>query len=454
MRVLWIEDFGEADAESLIRRLFPFANAFEDDELTLLLAEQVRQLKAGRRATGSFWPDLYATGTPIEHEIDVCVTAAQLQAMLAAQPVHDRYDVALVDIDLTKGFFTELPPGVADAARGGFWVFNQLRQQGFGHDRVAFLSANCDTLPDFTAECVARYHLQPIAFGKSEDEAERLGNWLAQTNCEYVRWRRGVLDGVALAEDILRCEGSEAILFNRFVDDHATGFDYDHAQDYLDSLRDVLTAPWVAPAVRHRTCRQFVRTLSHEWEAARPEKLDRNADRLNHAIAWVMKNARNWSAHGKFLHEIGPCELALLFSLNLRAMFALPGESSNPFERQLLSILGENSAQPDVDARLTDAHSRLRSRLDGEIRRGARKRSTKGESSLEPRTSFASIANELAQSTEPLALPYHHLLTQMFWHGLAGRESLEAVLDRQPDWVRQLAEHGFSTSFPEPLRAR
>lgn len=454
MRVLWIEDFGEADAESLIRRLFPFANAFEDDELTLLLAEQVRQLKSGRRATSSFWPDLYATGTPIEHEIDVCVSAVQLQDMLAAQPVHDRYDVALVDIDLTKGFFAELPPGVTDAARGGFWVFNQLRQQGFGHDRVAFLSANCDTLPDFTTECVARYHLQPIAFGKSGDEAERLGNWLAHTNCEYVRWRRGVLDGVSLAEDILRSDGGEAILFNRFVDDYATGFDYDHAQDYLDSLRDVLTAPWVAPAVRHRICRQFVRTLSHEWEAARPDRLDRNADRLNHAIAWVMKNARNWSAHGKFLHEIGPCELALLFSLNLRAMFALPGESSNPFERQLLSIPGGDTVPPDADARLADAYRRLRNRLEGEIRRGARKRGTKGDSALEPRTHFASIANELAQSTEPVTLPYHQLLTQMFWHGLAGRESLKAVLDRQPDWVRQLAARGFSASFADPYCTR
>lgn len=455
MRILWIEDFGEADAESLARELFPFL----EDELIQRLGNEVKNLIRGKINWPDFYQNIYAKGIQPKHEIDVCVTRVELDRLLGESPPHDRYDVVLVDIDLTQNnFFTSpLPEGLSKPERGGFWVFNQLRNNGINHKRIAFLSANLDTLPEFRNECLERYHLEPIAFGKSNSESVKLEKWLRETESEYVLFRRATLDGLDRAEAILRRDGGKAIAFNRFVGD-GQQTTFDKALGDIKLLRDTLPFYIAAPAAYHQFTLLFLRTLSHPWEAA--STYSANANDMERPMFWVLKNARNWSAHGNLAKDAGLRELAIIYCIHLRAMFVFSHEVL-PHETKLLSLFrSDTTDQFPRSAELLESESAacrrrmkksydfVKVELKQQIRLNAKKLNSGNETNLEFRGPFRANANELAISTSPPDLPYHLFLIQMFWHEIARKECVihPTVL---PTWVQKLYFETFDKYFPE-----
>lgn len=386
------------------------------------------------------------------------------------------FDVVAIDINLSRGVkpgqsipvgFGEPPPFHPKA---GFYIYNQLIRQGFPVDNICFLTGEIgSTFEEFAEHCRNALIPRPAAFGKDESGLEKFRAWLSErSKSTHIRLRRGVIEGTKSIKESLKSDPA-SFQFKLFLENEDEAIS---AKDYLSTLEQFLPARRPPLSDFHRVMRLFVRTVVHEWESnAQPwhDKIksfgneegqgnnvrvgvryqgQTRASRVLEAYGYVMKEARNWLAHGGLIKSIGPEIAAFLFLVNMRAMFQLPPETQR-FEYLLLDVMGDSVAKIDektLRENLRQSHSDLMEHLGKTVEL----------ESYVPR--YRELFKQYANSATSADI--HVLVVRILWHQLAQRKAKEKVgyqcdcrafnfrLSSEPkDFLNSLLLHAYGFAF-------
>jgi hypothetical protein len=451
MNVLWVEDFGgglKADSATVInlfRGLIP-VRVFDDEwgPETDLLSDPGELSR------------FFLTHSP-QHRVDLMRHYADFQA--AQIDFNTEYDAVAIDINLSRGLprDTRLPTGHADAEafhkKAGFYIYNQLIQNGFPAEHICFLTGEKEsTFGEFAQHCHQALMPLPAAFGKDDAGLEELRGWLGdRLRCTYTILRRGVIEGCRMVRPTLEGQ-ADAIQFNAFLENgKATPIAMD---DYLSALATFLSLR--KPDAKNeleRTLRLFVRAIAHEWESnAKPSNIRPNGDKhlsALRAFGQVMKNTRNWLAHSVSLNHLTVQTAAYLFLINLRAMFRISPEIQH-HEHILLAAFGSPISGLNKETLSTQLTENYRALVQALKPVGADKLAWR----------FNDIANNL-ENIGVTGIDYVQALYQILWHQLAQRENRDlamvykcdarpssfATSERSDDFLSLLLRHLYSHSF-------
>jgi hypothetical protein len=427
MRVLWVEDFGGGSVpESILDVVFKG-----------VLTEGRRDSLAGTQGlAGTICPQGYSGwrtwhgSQPIsdEPEIDIYRRAKDFDDLVSSGYIVDRYDAVLLDVNLENHFFES--GAELNRAEGGFWLYNKLVRAGFPSGRIALLTAHTreDATTEFQTSCLRQNQEELLSFDKTNQDA---GDWimdLAKAHSGFMHLRRGVLDGITFAEDLLKQHGDEAIRFNRYVRNEER-LSFDQALDYLCSMRHLLPLS-VSDAEIDLQLRGFRNHLGCVWERANPTW---GSDSYYQALGWAMKYLRNWSSHGHLLDRASVGDISYLVLAGLRSGFLVPGNAGNeirPYEHHLLSAMGaENIDFTARSKRLSNSYLDARRHLRQRIGNPSRLRKDKQPVPLEDRKAFREIVNGLAIAAAPPAdFDFPSALRELFVH-VALSPTYPAIVD-------------------------
>jgi len=206
------------------------------------------------------------------------------------------------------------------------------------------------------------------------------------------------------------------------------------------------------------TCyKLFLRTLTHEWESTKPEKIK--------GLAWIMKNTRNWITHNSNLfNALDETMLAYLFIINIRLMFDID-EAVQRYEKILLNLFVENAVS-EIDFKIkttnklipfSKAYLELKNLVLDERRDNSQK------IKVQDGFYFNELANNIQQSKSSFRNDkglFTKLLYQMFWLTTSNpyvdtgykRNLLEIKFwdFKYPEktYLFELARHIYNRSFP------
>lgn len=460
MRILWIEDFGEATPEALIGKLFVFGH--ESKDFAEGLGTVATELKDGATFSDQLWYEFYQAVGEIAHEIRVVVNRKQFEEICRPGELVENYDFALIDIDLTNNFFDAYPNKV-EMGKEGKWIYAQLLQSGLPAQCLAFLTANQDKVQPIREELSESLFIDDVAaFGKDDDGPKNLDRWLKERDSKYVRLRRGVLDGERFARNLVECGKCEL----SFPPGSQNEYSRDDHLDYLDRIRYRFLWPFLPPS-EFGVLSSHLREIVDPWERAAPKEFNQE----NRAYSCTLKNARNWVAHQR-LSYVTPCDIALIFVLHMRAILNDGSDSLRTYEQVLLRLFAERLPEsPDrniLDQALTAAYLAVWYGYDTKVGRGEKDRKGKhlswkkpqmenGQSNPQPPREyqyFNEIANQLAEAAEQGEVEYSQLLVQTFWvvlgrlKGSGTTATVSLDLSSQPDWVKNLLAASFRHCFP------
>lgn len=451
MNVLWIEDFGgglSADSTTLINlfRGLIDARVFDDawgPEVDLL--SDPGELRR-----------FFEAHSP-RHRVDLLRHYGDFQALGLGDPNH-RFDVVAIDINLSRGVPRQvaIPDAYSNAPafhlKAGFYIYNQLVRQGFPAENMCFLTGEAgSTFREFSEHCRQALMPLPIAHEKDDAGLEKFRSWLSNRQTPYTILRRGVIESCRTVRGRLD-KGSEMVQFNAFLESGQTTVRA--MDDYLSALETYLPAREPAPADLPRVLRMFVRTVAHEWESnAKPTNIHPRGDqslKVIRAFGQVLKNTRNWLAHGEVLNTMTAPVAAYLFMVNLRAMFKLPPETQG-HEYILLPLFGQPASAINkqlLEEQLVGTHTEA---LCLYQRHG-------GEPLLDP------IYDKLVNQAENLGatdFDYLRALYLILWHQLAQRKNdnpqdyrcdcrpqFFKMSDHREDFLNLLLRHLQRHSFP------
>jgi len=451
MNVLWIEDFGgglKADSATVInlfRGLIP-ARVFDDEwgAETDLLSDPGELSR------------FFLSHSPV-HRVDLMRHYADFQA--ASINFNSEYDAVAIDINLSRGLprDTDLPTGHVDAEafhkKAGFYIYNQLIQRGFPAEHICFLTGEKEsTFGEFTQHCQQALMPLPAAFGKDDAGLDEFRGWLdARHRSPYAILRRGVIEGCRMVRSMLEGQ-ADAIQFNAFLENGR--ITCTAMNDYLSTLASFLSARKPATKIElERMLRLFARSIAHEWESnAKPTNIRPAGDKhliALRAFGQVMKNTRNWLAHGESLNHLTSQAVAYLFLINLRAMFFLP-PAIQRHENILLTVFGapvSSLSKETLITQLTDSYRDLVQNIK-----------PAGDDKLAWR--FNDIANNL-ENLGVTGIDYVQALYQILWHQLAQRENRDLAMlykcdcrpssfttsERSDDFLKSLMRHLYALSF-------
>jgi len=128
----------------------------------------------------------------------------------------------------------------------------------------------------------------------------------------------------------LKKPSTAAILINQFIKEEDRKFSIDDLKNYLEVLKNYLPLREPNQQEKYNLYKLFIRTLSHEWEAAQIK---------GNTLAWIMKNTRNWITHNSNLFsELDEGIVAYLFMINMRTMFKLNDNELMSYEKRLFNL--------------------------------------------------------------------------------------------------------------------
>ncbi len=485
MRILWVEDFGaSATAQGLLSL---FAGVLSP-ELRYALDPRINDLIEGSTAGGkSYWDRVYRDLPQWEPtEIHVATQYEHIQQLLGQNDTPYLYDIALIDYDLTEFFSGSHPEGI-DPSRAGIWIYNQLVRTHFPADRIAFLTANEKKVEKFAEECAVHYLLPaPLCFSKDKpaltDKPDvSLAKWvegLEKRDGGYLVLRRGLLDGCGDLADSLHGLGTgaeERIGFNHFLPKEASV----SVGDMCDFVRSLtLMLPIARPDVdvdQDRPCRTyrlFLRVLVHEWEnetaphlVSRRAPLGAEEKDIRPTLGYVMKRARNWLTHGDRLDRVSIREVAFLFLISTRIMFAARSDRMEPYELQLMRLIAPRQWNCVPQAVLDLAEEQLHA-ADYTIRalwetcmddpNDKERESTKKKSPRDyvpPRTYGTRITRLDEFKKLPATFDCVKALYLMLWFGLYPREPrvMQWGSNSHPKWLSDVLVGTMDIAFGEKV---
>jgi hypothetical protein len=419
---LWVEDFG-AEAEDLIDQVF---SGILSPDLRQQLAEtQGRQGKSKRPNGYEAWRKWYGNSSVSDEiEIDVYCRSVDFDETARSGYLIDRYDAVLLDVNLEQDFFdtTSMPP---NPRKGGFWLYNKLVRAGFPSGRIALLTAHDreTATSEFQAACEEYGHEVLCAFGKSD---QAVGEWIKCLSSEhnaFLQLRRGVLDSIELAENLLPGDQLD-VRFNDFL--ATEDWSAVHALDYICTMRHLMPIRVIA-SERQNQFRGFRYLLGCEWDRAEPGNATETAYQ---SLGRVMKYLRNWSSHGHLLDGANIGHLAFLALASMRTTFRFSSEFESKqrrVERHLLAAIGNSQPVelPVLATKLAWSYIRarrlLREKINNQDLSLSRKIKTDGKkwqpAPLEDQQHFGAIVNELATAQNPPSdLDFPSALCEIFVH--------------------------------------
>jgi len=379
--------------------------------------------------------------------MDVCRTQNEFSE-LTGQSAADRYDAVLLDVNLTNDFFTDTP---CDPEKGGFWLYNKLVRQGFPSYRIALLTAydTTDDTTKFQSDCERFGHEKLEAHPKTGDQAGQWVKKLSDADDRYLILRRSVLDGIDFCESLLRDHGGDAIRFNRYVTDDEQRWSYDHALEFLCSLKHVLHARVPSSEIHYQSY-GIVYSLGRTWDKANP---DRGSDRYYKALGRVMRLLRNMASHGHMLDKASVRDLAFYVLAGMRSCFLEPGQNwaePEPYERRLISLMGTptplepDNAAPYLAKSYSTARSKLKAAAEGKAESTTRKDKKGKPLPVKDQDRFHKICNELASAKQHPRFDFIVASKEAFVH--------EAISNDWDDGVFNNGENELTDEYKSSLQ--
>jgi hypothetical protein len=407
MRIVWLEDFGEVKhPESYV--LAVFKDLLGETVLDKHWNSDEMNLKRKPQALLEF-----CQKHSDYHEVILCRHYHDFDDMIRQYTVLRDIDAILIDINLSQGVDSTKPvPDGYVSKEGGFYIYNQIIRQGFPDSHIGFLTGQQETVQWFQKRCEEIFMQKPRSFDKNDSEFERLRNWLTDLEEDYLILRRGIIQGCChVLSKLKERPANEVIRFHHFLDKRRK------PEELVNDLKNYLTIlidfwPLRCPNDKKTHYELFVRTLSHDWENAKPSELDRRLDErlFLQALGWIMKNARNWAAHQRVFKSLGEQQVAFLFLVNMRSMFQLDSDVL-PFEKLLLRLFRQPLSESEL-SNLIEKNAlnlaRSYSSLKGKV-----------NMDKEDAVRFASLLNNLVNNNKVDDSEIRHRLFQMFWHGFS-----------------------------------
>lgn len=323
MNILWIEDFGGGldtgtqTLNLLFQDLLSFDN-WDEDERSLLSSPADLQN--------------YCQDNSALHCIYLCRHYFDYEDFKDNNDLMKKIDLVIIDIRLDNqvDFDRGIPISSLDKNKfhteAGFYIFNDLVHFEFPVEKMCFMTGETNSLNEFSTKCDQIYMPRVCGFEKSDAGYQKLRCWINNQAIYYCILRRGIIEACEYLKD-------KKIRFCQYSADDKKQAELD-VENYLEILQVFL--PLRKPDDTMAMYKLFVRTLAHEWdEAVKPKKLDKQQVTL--AFSWIMKIARNWSAHTRVFDRLRAQDVAYLFIINMRAMFDLGGDSAL-YEKHLFSL--------------------------------------------------------------------------------------------------------------------
>lgn len=323
----------------------------------------------------------------------------------------------------------------------GYQIYIDLViELGFPKSHILFCSNHAGYFDEFTKKFKDSNIKFPPLYEK--EHKKDIENWLTTAQSDYFVLRRGIIEGCKKLKEILPAD-KEQIPFNNFVSENK--INSDEVRDYLDILENFL--PLHQPENTAALYKLFIRTLSHEWESAKPEKIK--------GLAWIMKSTRNWITHNSTLFSaLDETMVAYLFILNMRMMFSFD-EAVQPYEKILLDLFAKEA----LTEQLFKDKSKNKLIPIGEAYCDIKNLAL--DNNVKDAFVFSTIANNIQESNSAIRNDkklFSKLLYQMFWLinsyprvDIKNRKLLEINFSDfyyvEKTYLFELARHIYNRSF-------
>jgi hypothetical protein len=412
MRIIWIEDFGEAkDSASYVLAIFQdlLGKRVLDekwDNVDIILEDEPQALLQ------------FCQKYSISHEIILCRHYHDFEETIVDYELLQDIDVILIDINLSAGIDPDraIPVGY-EHEKGGFYIYNSLIRDGFPNQSICFLTGEkSSSLIPFEQQCEKIYMPKPQSFEKTASEYKKLRAWLNEKQANhYFTLRRGIIEGCRyILSQLESHSATEVIQFNQFLEQGDVEKMSNDMRDYLKIVQNFL--PIRQPNDKHRIYKLFIRTLAHEWEMANPALVRGAENRQLQTFGWIMKYVRNWAAHTTLFENLKEKYIAFLFLINMRSMFQLNVAQILPFEKALLLTFFNNPLSENQLSSMID-QDQDQKRLNLATSYLSLKKQIK--SAQEDAVTFGIMLNNLVKSDKISQQQIGSHLLQMFWHGLS-----------------------------------
>jgi hypothetical protein len=437
MNILWIEDFdkldpGTATLNLMFQDLISFDN-WDEDEQSLL--SQPSDLE-------KFFKENSAL-----HCVFLCRHYFDYVDFKTNKDLTKGIDAVIIDIRLDNkvDFNDATPSGFNDKAKfhqeAGFYIFNDLVHLGFPAEKMCFMTGEKNSFDTFKTRCSDIYIPEVVGFEKSNAEYGNLRQWIKERESDYEILRHGVIEGCQYLKKLNQPPTS----FNQFQES-GKETNLDEMHDYLQILENFL--PLREPDDKATCYKLFLRTLTHEWESAKPEKIK--------GLAWIMKSTRNWITHNSNLfNALDEKMLAYLFIINVRVMFDFDKKFES-YEKILLNLFATDA----LTEQLFKDKSKNKLIPIGEAYCDIKNLAL--DNNVKDAFVFSTIANNIQESNSAIRHDkqlFSKLLYQMFWLinsyprvDTKNRKLLEINFSDfyyvEKTYLFELARHIYNRSFP------
>lgn len=420
MRILWIEDFGEArNPESYVLALFK--DLLGEKILDNHWDSEESNLKRNPEALLTFCLQHSETIEAI-----LCRHIHDFEEVMDHYTLLQDIDVVLIDINLSSGIDPAKPiPTGYKHEEGGFYIYNLLIREGFPNNNICFLTGEKkSTLIPFEQRCEQIFMPKPQSFEKTDSEFVKFRKWLNDKQLDaYLTLRRGIIEGCQSIRALLNpdmIEFEHFLPINNSIPTPNPKSLVNNLLDYLDTLQNLL--PLRKQDNLPRFYKLFIRNLALEWDTAyhpdnlpRCDKTDRDCFQyrlFKYSCGWIMKCARNWAAHTTVFDKLSEIEVAFLFIVSLRAMFKL-SNTPEKYEMLLLNLFDKvDSIEMQNKIGTTPMNTFVplsRTYLEA--------KNKIFQSNTNDALHFNSLLNNLVNNQ--VEFDYVTGLFQIFWHGLS-----------------------------------
>lgn len=458
MNVLWIEDFGggltpdDDTLKSFFKDFIDF-NEWDSDELNFVKRPMDLTTFCQQKSVHRIWLCRnyfdyveFKTSHSIMNEIDVVITDIRLNdskhvdfSISVPAPYENKYQ----DPIKSRSEFHE---------NAGFYIFNDLIHVGIPAEKMCFMTGEKNSFKTFEKKCAEIYTPKVNAFEKSDSDFTKLRIWLKEQESGYVKLRRGIIEGCHYIASNLN---EDKISFNSFISENEKRVNVDEVHDYLEVLEKFL--PLRESSDKATSYKLFVRTLSHEWEAADPKKVK--------DLAWIMKNTRNWIVHNSTLFsELDEKMVAYLFVVNMRLMFNFDN-AIQKHEKILLGLFSGSELPKDTFRNQNTTRDKDKVLFVNQKIKSSYVdlQNLASKTGVRDAIRFSSLANniqEIQSSYRNDKKLFSKLLYQMFWHahsnakvkvnkGTAEIDFREFIYPEYPHHLFEIARHISNDSFSQ-----
>ncbi|MBS3955680.1 MAG: hypothetical protein KGZ88_22295, partial [Methylomicrobium sp.] len=406
---LWIEDF---ENEPKVTASYVFGGILNET----LFAEDKRAIKKGFRDQGVFVELNFQDGLGfIKGHLDK-IDYIILDIDLPAYGIDGINNEVLEVLKDFEGYQVNEDKQIDEGERqtacnelkkiAGFYLYTKLVVElGFPKQHILFCSNHGENTKTIQEAFKTAKIVLPKIYQKSDADVRQ---WVKERfENPYSRLRRGIIEGCQYAKTLAK----ENLYFNKFTPKQ-DGILAEDVISYFEVLEGFL--PLREPKNKKTLYKLFIRTLSHEWEAAKNIKPDK--EKPDAVLAWIMRNTRHWITHNSSLfNDTDEQLLAFLFMVNMRVMFSHADYSIHNYESILLKLFdNESLSAEELNGKsipVTEAYLDLRNIIRDQNQE-------RKNLNIEEAFHFNEMANNVQLSNSSLRNDrklFTKLLYQMFW---------------------------------------